>query len=201
MNQNDLDIFFTELDKSLQIACSIILTGASAGMLMGHIRPSLDIDFEITPLKTSDKHLLADSLPKAINTATKVMPVAVDYSGDISHWSQISYLDYRTTAQSYKKIGLLDINIIAPEYWTIGKMTRFVAQDIEDIKVIITSKNIQPIPLINLWAQALTSSELSLTCSAFKRNVNNFINAFSKELWKKPPQDLIKHFAAKIDSN
>ncbi|MFT5207881.1 MAG: hypothetical protein ACI9CF_001641 [Candidatus Omnitrophota bacterium] len=198
MKESDLITFFTELDKLLQIRCDIILTGASAGMLMGHIRPSLDIDFEIRPLDRQDKQQLGNQLPHVISEVTKVIPVAADYSGDISHWGQINYLDYRDTALPYKVIGLLQVRIMAPEYWTIGKMTRYIAQDIEDIKIIIKSKHIQPEPLINLWAKALNSSELSLTCSSFKRHVSDFITTNATTLWNQPPQPIIQNFTQQI---
>lgn len=201
MKPSDIDIFFTELDRALRIPSVIILTGASAGMLMGHIRPSLDIDFEIRPVEENKKLRLGDNLPQAIQAATRRVPVAVDYSGDISQWSQIDFLDYRKTALDYKQIGKLQIKIISPEYWTIGKMTRFVAQDIEDIKIIIKSKKIKSIPLINLWAKALTSSELSLARSSFKRHVHDFITTYAQPLWKQNPLPLIKHFNQQISDS
>ena len=59
MRKKQIDLFFRELDKALDEKAKIILLGASAGTLMGHIRPSFDIDFEIrlTGRKRSQKKI------------------------------------------------------------------------------------------------------------------------------------------------
>ena len=47
MKRQQIDRFFKVLDAALRRPAEVILIGAGAASLMGHIRPSLDIDFEI----------------------------------------------------------------------------------------------------------------------------------------------------------
>jgi hypothetical protein len=184
MNIDQIDNFFKQLNAQLQIPCEIILTGASAGMLMGHIRPSIDIDFEIRPKSAKGQSKFESSGEKIIKQLCSELQIAANYSGDISRWGEVSYLDYRKTAQPYKKFGLLKVKIIAPAYWTIGKMTRYLDQDIRDMVEILSKHSIKPPEIISIWVRALQESDLSLTLSQFKEHVRNFLKQNSGIIWK-----------------
>jgi len=181
MNKKKINEFFRRLDAKLNEPAVVILVGASAGSLMGHVRPSFDIDFEIrlkksTPVK---KTRLANVILK---TAAET-GVAVNFSENIGGGSMISYLDYRQTALRYKKFGKLDVKLIEPAYWTIGKMTRFLELDIQDMVKIIHKKKLKPTEMILVWAQAFRSSDLSLELGQFKEHVLFFLKQYSKRLW------------------
>ena len=177
MKKNLIDQFFLELDRGLQAPAEIILTGAAAGALLGQIRPSVDIDFEIRSAKKN--------LEEAIQQASNRTGIAANYSEDISHWSMIDYLDYRKTARPYKKIGQLQIKIMAPEYWTIGKMSRFLESDIQDILKIIRKKKLTAERLAKLWGKALRSSPLSDISGQFRDHVIYFFTHYGRGLWGK----------------
>lgn len=182
MRKRQIDFFFLELSKALSFRADIILLGASAGSLMGHIRPSLDIDFEIRMKgKNKDKSGLEE---KILKTAEKA-GVAVNFSEDVSHWSMVSYLDYRRTARPYKKFGKLNVKLIAPEYWTIGKMARYLALDARDVAAIIKKQGIKPGPLVGLWRRALDSSGLCLELGQFKKHAAHFLKSHGRKLWGK----------------
>jgi len=182
MKKNLIDQFFLELDREWKTPAEIILTGAAAGALLGQIRPSTDIDFEIRPL---DKKAGRTHLEEAIQKASAQAGIAVNYSEDISHWSMIDYLDYRKMALPYKKIGQLQIKIMAPEYWTIGKMSRFLESDTQDILKIIRKKRLGAERLAKLWGKALRSSPLSLSSGQFRHHVVYFFTHYGRSAWGK----------------
>ena len=180
MRKRQIDLFFRELDKALGQRAGIILLGASAGSLMGHIRPSYDIDFEILLRKPGRNKKSVEE--KILQVARKV-GVAVNFSENVGHWSMVSYLDYRKTALPYKKIGKLDVRLMAPEYWTIGKMARYYALDAKDMAAVIRKKRLKPGPLVTLWKRALKDSELSLDLGQFKKHAVHFLKIYGRRLW------------------
>jgi len=180
----------------LKIPCEVILTGASAGRLMGHIRPSVDIDFEIRAKSKRDQPRLQAVLDGVIRKLCSELGVAANYSGDISRWGEVSYLDYRKTARPYRQFGALDVKLIHPAYWTIGKMTRYLEQDIRDMAAILKEHRIDPVPLISLWAKALRQSNLSLSLSQFKEHVEDFLKRHARAVWGEQcrSEELIRRF-------
>jgi hypothetical protein len=185
MRKNIVDLFFLELDRGLSQPAHVILTGAAAGGIYGNIRHSIDIDFEIRLNRKSGERSQEEKLQAVIGKVSSNLGIAANYSDDIGHWSMIDYLDYRKTSIPYKKIGQMDIRLLAPEYWTIGKMTRFMEIDVKDILKVIKIKRLRPGPLVALWARAMRASPLSLAKGQFRRNVENFLKRHGKKLWGK----------------
>ena len=183
MRKNLIDLFFLELSKETNSPTEIILTGAAAGVLYGHVRMSLDLDFEIRPKVKNEAYLLyLYDLVKKISARTGI---EVNYSEDIGHWSMIDFLEYRDKAVHYKKMGHLDIKLMAPEYWTIGKIARFLEMDTSDIVHVIKKKKIAPDGLIGLWARAFKASALSLAKKQFLDHAGAFIKIYGKMAWGK----------------
>lgn len=182
MKKAKIDLFFRELDRGLKTNGQIILTGAAAGALYGNIRPSLDLDFEIQLRGRKPNRAEIDS---AIKHASSRAGVAVNYSEDIGHWSMIEYLDYRPKAVSYKRIGKLHVKLMAPQYWTIGKMTRFLEIDILDLTKVIKKKRLNSVALIKLWGRALRKSRLSEVSGRFLDHVVYFLKTKGKKIWGK----------------
>lgn len=193
VRKRQIDFFFRELDKALDQKAEIILLGASAGSLMGHIRPSIDIDFEIRTAKPVKNKKAFTGL---IEETARKARVAVNYSEDIGHWSMVNYLDYRKTAVPYEIFGKLNVKLIAPEYWTIGKMARYYALDAKDMSAIIRKKKINPGPLVKLWKRALDSSDLCLELGQFQKHAHDFLKTYGRKLWGKNFD--YKHYAAKL---
>jgi hypothetical protein len=184
MRKNVIDLFFRELDRALRKHARVILTGAAAGSLYGNVRPSADIDFEIRMARRSGSRDEAN-IEKLIGEASAKAGVAANYSDDIGHWSMIDYLDYRKTSKRYKSVGRLDVRLIAPDYWTIGKMTRFMKLDIDDMIAVIKKQRLTANRLVALWARALSASPLSLAKGRFRRNVEFFLRGYGKKVWGK----------------
>ncbi|HKA32833.1 MAG TPA: hypothetical protein VKH64_06445 [Candidatus Binatia bacterium] len=184
MRKNVIDLFFHELDRALQKRARVIVTGAAAGSLYGNIRPSADIDFEIRVARRRGSRNEAN-MAELIGEASSKAGLAVNYSDDIGHWSMIDYLDYRKTSKRYKSFGRLDVRLIAPDYWTIGKMARSMKLDIDDMVAVIRKQRLSANRLIALWARALRASPLSLDKGRFARNVENFLRGYGKKVWGK----------------
>ncbi len=197
MNKKKIHEFFKRLDIYLDQKATVIVVGASAASLMGHVRPSFDIDFEIRLSRSTpaQKRKLAETILKT----ARETGVAVNFSENIGGWSMVNYLDYRKTALAYKKFGKLDVKLIEPCYWTIGKMTRFLELDIQDMVKIIRKKKIKPERVVSVWAQAFQASDLSLELGQFKEHVLFFLKQYSTKLWgrKSVAQKLIDLFLKK----
>ena len=193
MRKKQIDFFFRELDKALNQKAEIILVGASAGSLMGHIRPSVDIDFEI---RFSSKRKTKKAVDEIILETARKSGVAVNFSENVDHWSMVSFLDYRKTALPYRRFGKLTVKLIAPEYWTIGKMARYYALDARDIAAIVKKKKIRPQVLVRLWKRALEASDLSLELGQFKKHAAHFFKTYGRKLWGKSfrHEPLLKNF-------
>lgn len=184
MRNQSINLFLKVLADELDTPAEVILTGAGAGFLLGHIRPSLDLDFEIRLKKKTKKAQI--QLEEAVAKATKISGLSAQYSENIGGWSMISYLGYRKRAIPYRQFRKLKVKIMAPEYWTIGKMARFFELDIQDMIQVIKKKKIKPAPLIRLWAKALISSSLSIECGQFRSHVVDFIRKYGKKIWGSP---------------
>lgn len=149
---------------------------------MGHVRPSVDIDFEIRLTGRKPKHF-REKLEEAVLKAARECGTAVNYSENVAGWSMISFLDYRKTAVPYRTFGKIRVDLIAPEFWTIGKMARFLALDRDDILRIIRRKKIPAGRLIRVWARALLSSRLSLELGQFRDHVLDFLKQDAGKAW------------------
>ena len=182
MRKDLVDLFFLELSKKTRKDTEVILTGAVAGTLLGHSRNSLDIDFEIRPKKEKDAAYL-EYLDGVIREIASRLKIDTNHGEDISRWSMIDYLDYREKTIPYKKIGHLDVRVMAPEYWTIGKMTRFFEIDIQDMVHVIKKRKLNQEEMVRLWARALKASPMSLAKRDFVIHAKLFIKVHGKKVW------------------
>ena len=186
--------FFEALGDELERPATAIVTGAAAGALMGHIRPSLDVDFEIAP---DTKGAVAwQAAEAAIGRATTAAGIQSNFAENIDRWGQITLLDYRQTAQKYRRYGNLTVRLMEPTYWAIGKLTRYLAPDVEDLVGVLKQQHVLSGPAIKLWAKALRASPRSAACIQFRQHVEHFIRTYGREVWGKSfnPDAGIKEF-------
>ena len=183
MDKKQIDRFFRVVAQGLDRPVKVILTGAAAGTLLGHIRPSLDIDFGIELTEKSKKGWR--QVEEAIAQAQKLTGISVNYAQDIDRWGSISLLDYRKHLRSYRVFRKLQVNLLDPAYWTIGKMTRFLDSDIWDIAKIVSREGISSQKLVRLWGKALRASPRSTASFQFREHVEYFIRRHGKSIWGK----------------
>ncbi|OGX29338.1 MAG: hypothetical protein A3B78_01480 [Omnitrophica WOR_2 bacterium RIFCSPHIGHO2_02_FULL_67_20] len=182
MNRRQIDRFFAVLGRELTVSATAIVTGAAAGALWGHVRPSLDIDFAIRP---SGGQRQWGQVESAVERARQLTGVTANYAVDIDRWGAISLLDYRRHTQPYKAFGRLTVRLLDPAYWTIGKLTRYLQPDIDDMVAVLTRKEQAVHPLVRLWGQALRKSPRSVACSQFRRQVEDFLTTSGPTIWGK----------------
>ncbi len=183
MNKKQIDRFFRFVAQGVNQPVKIILTGAAAGTLLGHVRPSLDIDFGVELIGKSKRGW--QEVEEAIARAQKATGISVNYAQDIDRWGSISLLDYRRHLRPYRTFGKLRVTLLDPAYWTIGKMTRFLDSDRRDIAEIISSEGVSPQKLIRLWGRALRRSPRSTASFQFREHVEYFIREHGKSIWGK----------------
>lgn len=182
---NYIDGFFEALDKEVGRPIKVILTGAMAGVILGHIRPSMDIDFEIEFTSGGEpSEEVMEGIEVAIRSASKKTKLPAQYSENIQGWSQISFLDYREKSILYKKIGKIEVRLMSPEHWTIGKMARYLELDKMDIAFILKKHPIPPERIIAVWGEALKKSMRSDRSREFRDHVLDFLKTEGKKIWK-----------------
>jgi hypothetical protein len=176
MNRRQIDRFFKILDAEFRQDAKAILTGAAAGTILGSTRPSMDIDFAIELKNRSEPNW--KQLESAIRKATDKTGIQATYAEDIDRWGMVTLLEYRNNTKLYKKYGKLTIWVLDPAYWSIGKMTRFIDPDIQDMIQVFRKKKIPPARLARVWGRALSESQRSTALARFRRQVESFFESY-----------------------
>jgi len=182
MNRKQIDKFFLAVSKNIKDIpkgkIKIILTGAAAGTLMGGSRPSIDIDFSIEYAQKYTQYV-----ESAVKQASSITGIAANFSEDIDRWSQITFLDYKQHTIPYKTFGAVEVSILSPAYWSIGKITRYLDPDVDDLVRVLKSNSISAKTLAKLWGKALLESPRSTASFAFKIHVEHFFKAYGSVIW------------------
>lgn len=194
MDRKQINRFFRVVAQHLDRPAKVILTGAAAGSLLGYIRPSLDIDFAIEFTEKSER--VWRRAEWAIAQAQRVTGIRVNYAQDIDRWGSISLLDYRRHVRPYRRFGKLQVTLLDPAYWTIGKMTRFLDLDVQDIVEVISKQKVSSVKVVRLWAKALRASPRSTASSQFRQHVEHFLRRYGESAWGKPfdPESAVELF-------
>lgn len=196
MNKTQVERYFKILSKLYPKKCRIILTGAAAGSLYGRVRATLDIDFAV---RTADWI----GFEKAVRETTERTGILAQYGEDIDRWSMISYLDYDRHIQVHKKIGVLEICLMDPAYWAIGKLARYLDTDIRDLVTVLRKTATPWRSLMTVTGKALSESPKSTACALFKRQVEDFVRRSGRRIWGRgfPAEEAVAlfHRSAGID--
>ena len=180
MNPRQIDRFFTVVGRQLTRPARAIVTGAAAGALWGHVRPSLDIDFGIRVLGGAKGWAEVEA---AVEEAKKLTGIDANYAVDIDRWGAITLLDYDRHTHPYKTFGRLNVELLDPAYWTIGKLSRSLDTDIQDVIAVLRHRNSQLEPLVRLWGRALRQSPRSVACTQFRHHVEHFLRTCGRRIW------------------
>ena len=137
MKISDIDKFFRQLDEKIDAPITALITGGAAAILFGGARATQDIDFEVTFKLTPKK--AADAWPKlqqSLDDIVRNTGIAAQYSDDIDRWSSIKIPSKKSAL--YKKIGKIEIRILDPGLWAIGKLSRYVGSDTADLVEVLS---------------------------------------------------------------
>jgi len=181
MSPRQIDRFFRVLAQELGEPARVILTGAAAGSLWGHVRPSVDIDFAIQPAGRGPARWRR--VEHAIERAVRRTGIRVNYAEDIDRWSSISLLDYRRRTRLYRRFGALQVRLMDPAYWSIGKVSRYLDPDVRDLVTVLRAQRVSAARLVRLWGRALRRSPRSLALTQFRRQAEHFLRAHGRAIW------------------
>ena len=183
MSPRQIDRFLRTLAREYEGPATMILTGAAAGALWGHIRPSLGIDFAIQPTgRRADRWT---RLEAAIDRTVRRTGIAVNYAEDIDRWSSISLLDYRRHTRFYRRFGTLEVRLLDPAYWSIGKLGRYLEPDIRDMVAVFRRQRVAPTRVLSVWGRALRRSPRSLAVTQAVRQAEHFLRTYGTTIWGK----------------
>lgn len=157
-----------------------------AGIILGNVRPSMDIDFEIefSPVEHPSEKLVQE-IESAIQETSRKLNIPAQYSESIQGWSQISFLDYRESSVLYKQMGKIEVRIMSPEHWSVGKMSRYLELDEMDVAYVFRKHKIDGEKISAFWGRALKSSIRSDKSREFRDHVVQFLKHQGKKIWGK----------------
>ncbi len=198
MRKQEVIRYFRILSKIYKRPCRVILTGAALGTVYGGVRATFDIDFALKMKSNSRKRREEDwqAFADAIAKTTLRTGIAAQYAEDIDRWSSITYLDYENRTRLFKKFGSIEIRVLDPVYWAIGKLTRYLSPDIRDLIQILGRTKTPWRKLAQIAGRALRMSPKSTACFLFRMNVEDFLKSYGTQIWSKTfdSELAIRHF-------
>lgn len=181
MTRRQIKRFFKAFARRVDQPATVLLTGAAAGSLMGSSRPSLDVDFEVVLSPRSQRRW--EAIEQAVAEASQETGIAAQFGEEIGRWSLISLLDYARHTRPYQRFGTVEVRLLEPAYWAIGKLARYLDPDVRDLVQVLRRQRLAPEPLARLWGRALRESPRSTACWAFRRQVEHFLATHGRAIW------------------
>ncbi|MDP3722751.1 MAG: hypothetical protein Q8R91_04550 [Candidatus Omnitrophota bacterium] len=181
MNPRQIHTFFRVLARELNQPARVILTGAAAGSIWGSARPSLDIDFAITLRRNSAEQW--EAVERAVARTIRLTGIPANYAEDIDRWGPISLLDYRRHTRLYRRIGTLEVRLLDPAYWSIGKISRYLDPDVQDVLGALRRQRVPASRVIRVWARALRASPRSAALTQFRWQAEHFLRSHGRTIW------------------
>lgn len=186
MTAKPLNHFFTAFARvyaqRVSAPLTVIVTGATAGLVMGSVRPSLDVDFAVI-LPRRPARRAWEAVEVAAREAAHRTGLAAQFAEDIGRWSMISFLDYARHTRLHQRFGVVEVRLLDPAYWAIGKLARSLDSDIRDLVQVLRRQRVAPDPLARLWGRALRASPRSTACGQFRRQVEHFFERHGRTVW------------------
>ncbi len=200
MNKDTIVDFFEQLSRYYPKSCQILVTGAVAAALYGRVRPTRDIDFEfrLKSASTGSAEADAEEFIRAANAVGRETGIDIQCAEDIDRWSSITLHGYREHSYFYQKFGQLEVRLMEPSYWAIGKLSRYVDPDIRDLIHVLQKTETPWQELARVAGTALRKSPKSTACFLFRKQTENFLNSYGSQIWgkdfdaKQAVQDFLK---------
>lgn len=150
-------------------------------MLLGGNRPTGDIDFGVA----IGNQRRWPEVEAAILAAAGESGVAVQYSTDIDRWSPIALPPGRFKTRRLRRIGRLDVRLLAPPCWAVYKLARYLDADVDDLRSVLRGERVSPLTLARLCGESLRASPRSSQLFPFRRHVEHFFEAHGPAIWGK----------------
>ena len=180
MNLSQAEAYFSELGRRLPAQTVIVLTGGIAASLLADARTTDDIDFAV--IKPLVRHW--DAVAALLQNMAAKRGIQVQFSEDLDRWGAVSLLDWKRHTRLHRKSGKLEIRILDPLYFSIGKITRGTQRDVDDLVAVLKAQKVGWEPLVKLWAKALKKSPRSTALPLVKRQMLGFLRAQGPTIWK-----------------
>ncbi len=180
MTPRTIEKFFRVLAREYDAAATIIVTGAAAGSLFGHIRPSQDIDFGVV---LGHSTIQWERFQEAVTRTVQQTGIQVNFTEDIDRWNSIVLLDYRRHTMPYRRFGRLAVRLLAPAHWAIGKLTRYFDLDVDDLVRVLRRTHVPVVSTVRLWGKALRESPRSTAVIQFRNQVEHFLKTYGRQVW------------------
>lgn len=182
MTRHRIEKFLAVLGAELQISARAYVTGAAAAALWGRVRPSLDIDLGIEP-RGKPRNAAWPQIQDAVERAARLTGIAASAAADIDRWGMITLLDYRRTSRLHARYGRLEVRLLDPANWAIGKLTRFLEPDVRDVSEVLRRQGVGAIRAARVWGRALRASPPSTAQFQFRQNVETFLESQGARIW------------------
>ena len=200
MTKQQIDRFFRMVARELDQPAWVIVTGAAAASMWGAARASLDIDFamDFSPVGKGDWA----QLERAVGQAMRITGIRANYAQDIDKWGQISLLDYRRHTVPYQSFRKLEVRVLDPAYWSIGKISRYLDPDVHDLVAVFKLRKVSLTRRIKLWGQAMKASPPSSARTNFGTQAEHFLRSHGRAIWgtKFNPETTAKRFRLALAS-
>jgi hypothetical protein len=181
MTREQINRFFQTLADNLGEPATVVLIGAAAGTLWGNVHPSFDVDFAIELTKEGKHDWM--KVAEAVEKTVRLTGIQANFAEDIDRWGMISLMDYRRHTMPYRRFGPLEVKLLHPIYWAIGKLNRSLVSDIKDIVTVFQRQRVSPQEASQVWGRALKSSPPSADLSLFRRHVEDFFKKHGRQIW------------------
>lgn len=181
MGPQEIARFFRDLGRRLDQPVVVILTGAAAGAALGHVRASLDIDFGIEPRKKRKDGW--EKIEAAVRETSVATNIPAQYARDIERWGMVSLGDYRKHTLPYKTFGPVEVRLLSPAYWALGKLNRYLEQDAADLSAVFRKRKPLLAATLRIWGEALRASPPSHSRFEFRTRVERFLAAEGRAVW------------------
>lgn len=182
MRLKDIGAFFRELDRRIDAPVIVLVTGGAAAIIQGVKRATHDIDFELN-LKKPGRGTISkwEKVQKAVEDTGRATGITPQYAEDIDRWSAIALP--AKTSRSYLKLGKVDVRVLDPAPWAVGKLARCLASDVDDLRTVFKKVPSDPRKLARFWGKALGLSPASNSLGIFRRQVEWFFDTYARDIW------------------
>jgi hypothetical protein len=194
MKKSSIHHFFKKLSHRIDQPIRIYLTGGIAAWFLGGVRPTQDIDFAL--LTKSDWAKISEQILRL----SKEENIPVQFTEDISRWGMIGFKNFKKGAKRYQKFGHVEVYLLDPLIWSVGKIARYTQDDLEDMIAVFKKQKCTPQNVINTWVQALQESPRSSEHHLFIKKVEDFLKNAGPKIWGKKfnPEITFQLFRKKI---
>ncbi len=183
MTPRRIERYLEILAKELGRPARAYLTGAAAAALWGRVRPSVDIDLGLELRGVGPGSW--ETIQHAVDRTTRLTGIPASVAADIDRWGMITLLDYRRSSRLFRRFGKLEVRLLHPVNWSIGKLTRCLDPDIFDVMAVFRHQAVPWTQAARTWGVALRASPASTSQFQFRRNVEAFFATRGRVVWGK----------------